>query len=233
MTGGLALQVLDVAHGVRALVLGQVFSERTPTTRRLPGMFTQQLTVLGDLYQAAVGARLDVLADASAGDRVERLGDLDVVVTGHFGVGIDRRVVARDGRGKQIRLLHLQEVLERLALGGAMHACPGLLQAPDPHSAAGRQQVGKILAREARVAAVRHRSFDTRLLSRRADDAGVDSEATCLGVLQEGGVDAGAERVGPVNDGLQVVHVLCPAELCGRARGSEFAHSPGRVKSAT
>src|SRR5262249_10116388 len=30
-----------------------------------------------------------------------------------------------------------------------------------------------------------------------------------------------------------IIRVLCPGELCGRTRGSEFAHSRGRVKSAT
>ena len=157
-----------------------------------------------------------MLANASARDRVERPGDLDMVVAGYLGVGVDGRVVARDGRGQQVRLFRFQEVLKRLTLSGAVYASSGLLQAPDPHSAASSHQVGKILAREARVATVRHGPFDPRLLSRRTDDVGVDPEAASLGVLQEGGVDAGVERVGPVNDGLHVVHILCPSELCGR-----------------
>src|SRR5262245_801998 len=46
MTGGLPLQVLDVAHGVRPLVLGQVLGDGAPAARGLTRVFAEQLTVL-------------------------------------------------------------------------------------------------------------------------------------------------------------------------------------------
>src|SRR5262249_20876132 len=82
VTGGLPLQVLDVAHGVGALVLRQVLGDGAPAARGLTRVFAEQLTVLEDLDQTAVGARFHVLADAPTRNRVERLLDLDVMVAG-------------------------------------------------------------------------------------------------------------------------------------------------------
>src|SRR5215471_14788769 len=58
-----------------------------------------------------------------------------------------------DGCGK-VHLLHLQKVLRRAALRGAVDARPGLLQTPASHHPPRGKQVGEVLAREGRVPAV-------------------------------------------------------------------------------
>src|SRR5215469_6422458 len=60
---------------------------------------------------------------------------------------------SRDGCGK-VHLLHLQEVLQRAALRGAVDARPGLLQTLASHHPPRGKQVGEVLAREGRVLAV-------------------------------------------------------------------------------
>ena len=97
------------------------------------------------------------------------------------------------------------EQLGRTALGRAVdpHARPDA--APGLSPALGVGQVDELLAGEERVAHEGHDALDPGLVGGLSHPGRVDEEATVLGVLDEGLVEAGLEVVGLIDDARHVV----------------------------
>ncbi len=123
-------------------------------------MGLDQHQALEEAHGGGVGARHQAPAHELPGQRVERAGDLGVLVAGHLGLAPQRQVVARGGRGQQGGALHRLEVLARPALGGAMAAHPVVVLAPVAGMGAGHLHVLQVLAGEAVVPDIAHRARD-------------------------------------------------------------------------
>ena len=93
--GGHRPQPVEVTHRVHGLVRRQVGGVGRAMAWLLAGMDLDELAPVEDPHQRAVGAHLDPGADQCAGDRVERPGDLDVMVAMDLRGRVDRHVVER------------------------------------------------------------------------------------------------------------------------------------------
>ena len=105
------------------------------TTGSLPNMNLHQRPAMEHPHQVAVRAHVDLRPDQVAGNRVQCLGHLDVMVTMHLRPGIDRQVVhGRRCRSETRSLLDGEQLGRRsqsflgrenpsgVALGGARRA---------------------------------------------------------------------------------------------------------------
>jgi hypothetical protein len=102
MGGGLLLQEDNVAHGIGALVLGEVSwiggafawgHARVDFNHSAAGVET---------HGVAIGTRVQPLADKLAGQRVQRLGQLRVLIAPHLGLAVHGDVVRGRGGGQQV-----------------------------------------------------------------------------------------------------------------------------------
>ena len=138
------------------------------------------------------------------GHRVQRPGDLDVVVAVHLDPGEDRLVVGL-GHRQQTAGLELGEQLGRPPRGGAVDPHPGPLPAPRLGPGLGVGQVGEGLPGPEVAADVLHRPFHPRLVLRGADPGRVGAEPDMLGVVQPARRQPRVDRIGLGDHGLQVV----------------------------
>jgi hypothetical protein len=65
-----------------------------------------------------------VAVEQVAGHRIQSLGDLNVVITGELGMGVDRQVVGLPRRGQQPGRLGQGEMLRRAQRGRAVPRRP-------------------------------------------------------------------------------------------------------------
>jgi hypothetical protein len=158
-----------------------------------------------DPHQLPVGAHLDPTSDQVAGDRIQRLGHLDVMITMDLRRRVDGQVIGHHRRREQPRCFLEREMLGRAQRRGPVHTQTGGRGAPRLGAAAGIREVDEVLAGEERTAHIGHDPLHLRLVGGVADPAGVDGEAPGLGVLGEGLVDARFERVSLVDDPSHVV----------------------------
>ena len=169
-------------------------------------MDLDQLATSEDPHQAAVGAHLDALADQVAGHRVERLGDFDVVIAVDLRRRVDRHVVdARAGAGNSRGCSSTANSSAGRHWVVPWIRMPGPLPAPLLGPALGVGEIDERLAGEERVAHERHRPLDPWLVLRATHPGRVDPEPAGLGVLDERLVQPRLERIGVVDDRLQVV----------------------------
>src|SRR5450432_728744 len=169
-------------------------------------MHFDELRAEVDLHLRLVGADADVLAQIAIGHRVERVGDLNVMI------GMDlrsrdprRHVEGRFGRREHRRLLDRLEHLAWDATGGAVHARASDLAAPVLGAAACVVQVDEGLAVEPALTHVRHLILDARLVLRRTDASRVHEDAAGLHVVGERVEECGVEGVRRFYDRLHVV----------------------------
>ena len=109
------------------------------------GVDFDELAAVRHTDQLAIGSHLYPRSDQVAGDGVERLCHLDVVVPVHLGSGVDGKVIRKNRAWKKLSLLLEGEQLGRTALGRAVgaHAHPGA--APDLGPALGVANVDEVL----------------------------------------------------------------------------------------
>ena len=103
------------------------------------------------LDQLSIGADLDPGPDQVAGDRVQRLGHLDVVITVDLGVDVDRQVIGRCRRWPQPGLFLEGEQFGRATLGRAVDSHPSAFPTPPLGVALPVGQIDEVLAREHRA----------------------------------------------------------------------------------
>jgi hypothetical protein len=174
--GGHALEVLKIPQRIAAALGGQVLGVGGPPTGPLTRMHLDQLAARVDAHQRPVGAHLDTLADQVARHRVQRLGDLDVVVAVHLGGRIDREIEGlRRRRPQQWRLLE-PEHLGGPRLDRAVQAHPGALAAPRLGAALSVGEVNEGLTGEERLAHEPHHALHARLVLGVAHPRRVDHE---------------------------------------------------------
>lgn len=138
----------QVPQGVPGLVLGPVGPVGGPPARRLTRVGLDQLPTTGarrvQLDQLTVGAGVQVLAQELLGHRVQRLGDLDVVVAVDLDPGEDRLVI-RVRHGQQHGGRELGEHLDRAGLDRAVDPHPGPPGAPGVRAGLRVGKVGEVL----------------------------------------------------------------------------------------
>ena len=157
----------QVPQCVAGLVLGQVDPVGGPAARSLARVGLDQYPLLVELDQLTVGAGIQVLAEELLGQRVERLGDLDVEVAVHLHAGEDRHVVGVRDRHQDRRLV-FEEHLKRASVDGAVQAHPGSLGAPAGRGDLGLLKVGERLTGPEVAAHVLHGPLHARLVLRAA-----------------------------------------------------------------
>ena len=114
---GLALEERHVAQGVRGLLGGEVRRIGRAAPGRLPRMGLHERGAVVEADEGAVGPRPQRLAHEGRRERVERLGDLGVLITRDLRVRPQRHLVRRGRRRPQVRLLDRLEVLAGPPLG--------------------------------------------------------------------------------------------------------------------
>ena len=168
-------------------------------------MHLDELAAGEDPHQAAVGADIDAAADQVPWHRVERLGDLDVMVPVHLRRHVDRKVIGRSRCRQQPRRLLDSEHLSRSALRRPMDALPGPFPAPQLGPPLRVGEIDERLPGEERGAHERHGSLHTWLVLRATHPGRVNPEPASLGVLDERLVQPRRQRIGIVDDGGQIV----------------------------
>ena len=161
---------------VGGLLGGEIGRVRGAVTRLLAWVDLDQLRAVEDPDELAVGADLDAGAEQVPRDRIERFGDLDVVIAMHPTRRVDRHVVVL-GRGRQqLRLLVETEVLQRPALGRAMdpHPCPP--GAPRLDLGLSVSEIGEGLTVPERRPHELHHPFHAWLVRRSSNTGRVDHE---------------------------------------------------------
>lgn len=111
----------------------------------------------------------------------------------------DPDVLAELARGK------LRAKLPGCPQGAAVSPAAVLLKAPRPRMGPRLFEVGQHLASEAVLAHAGHGALDAPFVAGPAHAGGIDDEAARLGVLQEGRVEAGLQRIRVLDDRLGVV----------------------------
>jgi hypothetical protein len=177
-------QPVQIAHRVAGLVRRQIRRVGGPGPGGLTRMSLDELSAVVELGQLAVRTGRHRLPAQMMRNRVQRLGQLDVIVAGHLDLGVHRhRVPSRRG-GQQRRGLPLGEHHRRLGARGAVDAQTGLLRAP-PHSVVlGIGQIGEVLAGEEVVAHVLDHPLDAGFVLRVRDPGRVGTESAGLCVFQ-------------------------------------------------
>jgi hypothetical protein len=154
VAGGHRLELVEVAHRVDGDLRRQVRLVGGSAARGLFGVDLDHLPAEEDLDEAAVDADGDALADQRPRDRIQRLGDLDVMVTMHLRDRPSRGVVHLGRcREQQVRFLE-REHLGRAGADGAVDPHAGLDPTPVERTSLRVGQVGELLAGEERVAHV-------------------------------------------------------------------------------
>jgi hypothetical protein len=119
-------------------------------------MNLHQLATSEDPQQRPVSTHVGALADQVPRDRVERLGDLDMMIAVHLGGRVDRHVVGLGRRRPQPWLLLDAEHVGRAGLDGAVDPHPGSLPTPRLGAALGVDEIDEGLAGEEALAHERH-----------------------------------------------------------------------------
>lgn len=176
MRSGQRLEALDVTEGIDAPLSRQVGWIGGALTCCLAGMGLHQHPAVEDPHQLAIGADLDPGADQVAGDRIQGTGDLDVVVAGDLGSGIDRQVIGLGGSRQETRSVLESEML-RAQGGRAVHAQPGGGPAPLGGVALAVVAIDGVLPGEHRAPDMGHRALHLRVVLGVANRGGVDGEA--------------------------------------------------------
>jgi hypothetical protein len=154
VAGGHRLELVEVAHRVDGDLRRQVRLVGGSAARGLFGVDLDHLPAEEDLDEAAVDADGDALADQRPRDRIQRLGDLDVMVTMHLRDRPSRGVVHLGRcREQQVRFLE-REHLGRAGTDGAVDPHAGLDPTPVERTSLRVGEVGELLAGEERVAHV-------------------------------------------------------------------------------
>ena len=97
----------------------------------LAGVDLDELAAVEDPHQLPVGADLDACAEQVPGDRVERLGDLDVMIPMHLRGRVDRHVVTRGRRAATVAAVpRRRNSSTGAALRRAVDPHPGPRRAP-------------------------------------------------------------------------------------------------------
>jgi hypothetical protein len=122
-------QPVQVAHRIPGPLRRQVVWVGGAASGSLAGVDLDQLPVVEQLDQRGVGTGLQLLAQQRARHRIQRLGDLDVMVAVHLDGGKDRHVVGLGQRQQPGGLLG-GEHLGRSGLDGAVQPQPRHLLAP-------------------------------------------------------------------------------------------------------
>src|SRR5262249_9445060 len=140
-----------------------------------------------------------------AWQRVERLGDLDVLIAGDLRLTPEGNLVGGCRTRKQDWLLLGFEILARRSLRAAGAAEAGLLAAPmDPRRPRVRWGA-EDFARKAIVTHGRHRTLDAAFVARMADARGIDMEPAGLRVFEKRRRQARRQRVGLRDDRRGVI----------------------------
>jgi len=130
VTGGEALQMGDVTQRIGGLLSGETSRVRGAVTWLLAWMDLDQLRAVEHAHELAVSADLDAGAEEVPRHRIERLGDLDVMIAMHPTRRVDRHVIDLVRDRQQMRLFLEAEMFERPALRRAMHPHPRPPSAP-------------------------------------------------------------------------------------------------------
>ena len=168
-------------------------------------MGLDQFGVMVETHRDRVGTGAQRVAHPARRQRVEGLGHLSVLIARHLGIGPARDIVGRGGDRQERRSFFALEVLARQALGAGVAAHPVLVLTPMPRMAVGVLEIEQGLAGEAVVARGGDGPFDPSLVLGPARAGGIDVEAARLGIFEELGREAGAERIGLDDDPLGVV----------------------------
>lgn len=102
-------------------------------------MGLDQLAAVEHLDERPVGAHVDLLAAQLARNRVQRFGEVDVMVAVHLGLRPNWHVIALGWGGQQPWGLGEGEHLGGAGLGGGVDPYPGDLGAPALSRGVGRQ----------------------------------------------------------------------------------------------
>jgi hypothetical protein len=177
-------QPVQIAHGVTGLVCGQIRGVSGPGSSGLARMGLHQLSAVVELGQLDVGTGRDRLPAQVVRDGVQRLGQLDVVVAGHFDLGIHRHGIPHRRGGQQRCGFPVGEHHRRLGARGAVDAQTGFLCAPHLRPVLSISEVGEVFAGEEVVANVLDHPLDTGFVLRVGHSGGVGGKSAGLGVLQ-------------------------------------------------
>ena len=206
VAGGEPLEVVEVTHRVDGRVPRQVVRVGRAAPGLLAGMDLDQLAPVEDPHQLPVGAHLDAGADQVARDRVERLGDLDVMIPMHLRRRVDRHVVdARSVPATAAAAPRAANTSTGRHWVVPWIRMPGPLPAPRLGAALRVGEIDERLTGAERVPHELHRPLDPRLVLRATHPGRVDQEPAGLGVLDERLVQPRLERIGVVDDRRHVV----------------------------
>ena len=120
MLTSLTDQERRVAMGIDSLLSGKVRGVGGPSAGRVQGMGLDQHAAVIETDQTAVGPDTQPPAHEIAGQRVECLGDLDVLIPGDFGTAPQRHVVGLRRCRQQGRTLYGFEVFPRKPLSSSV-----------------------------------------------------------------------------------------------------------------
>src|SRR5690606_2998325 len=108
---GLALEEVDVTHGVGSLLLGEVVGVGGASTGEYARMRLDEHTAVVEAHGGAIGTRTQHLADVMVRQGVESAVDLGMLIAADLGTAPERGVITLVRRRKQGSFLLRLEVL--------------------------------------------------------------------------------------------------------------------------
>ncbi len=205
----MALRLTDeesgVAMSIDPLLAGKIHGIGRTSTGRLSRMSLDQHTAIVKTHKLAVCTRPQTAANKLAGQRVERLGDLRVLIAGDLGPAPQRHVVDHGGSRQQRRLFDLLEVFARETLRASVTTQPIFLKAPAQGMLARLLDGDQVFASKAIIPDVPDAALDSGLIARLPDAGGVDLKPALLAILPKHLDDLRLQRVGCLDDRLGVV----------------------------
>nr|WP_246216670.1 hypothetical protein [Mycobacterium botniense] len=163
MGGGLALQRVQITHGVGRHLRGQIGRISAPTARTHHGMDLDQLTTPIQFHRARIDTGIQPPPDQLARNAVKRPSDLHVSIRSDLGMSPGRDVKWLVRQRLELGLFFDGENLGRATPGGAVFAHPGHLGAPPRGAGPAGVDVAKLFSGKETRPNIRHTTLDARL----------------------------------------------------------------------
>jgi hypothetical protein len=205
VAGGLADELVQIPQRVGGDLARQVGLIGGSPAGRQARVDLDHLPAVQDLDQLGVGPDGDLLADQFARHRIQRPGDLDVMIPMDLGDRPGRQVIACVRGRSQHRGLQHGEHLSGTCLDRAVDPHPRPHPGPGLGLPLRLAETGELLAGLKRAAHERHHALHARPVGGLSHPGRIDEEPARLGVLQERGVDPRIERIRLIEDRLQIV----------------------------